>query len=173
MAGAKNAEAVRALIGALPPFQQVLDHVACEGLFAPPMIITNAESRSGVAEQARRGVKAPSSWSRSAGNPRAAGHGEFLGVRDEMVGNDHQKEGPGIRLMASSAVAAAKSRRYGPRMMGPRRRGRACSATPKRNSALVMIIGGANGLHRRRGRALAGTATAPRSGHELLWHFSL
>ena len=47
------------LIGALSTFQQVLDRVTCEGLFAPPMIITNSEFRFVVAEQARaRGVKA-------------------------------------------------------------------------------------------------------------------
>ena len=28
----------------------------------------------------------------------AAGRGEFLGVGDEMVGGDHQQDGPGIRL---------------------------------------------------------------------------
>src|ERR1700680_3122643 len=47
------------LIGASSPFQQVLARVTCEGLFAPPMIITNSEFRFVVAEQARaRGVKA-------------------------------------------------------------------------------------------------------------------
>src|SRR5450755_1624294 len=47
------------LIGALSTFQQVLDRVTCEGLFAAPMIITNSEFRFVVAEQARaRGVKA-------------------------------------------------------------------------------------------------------------------
>jgi mannose-1-phosphate guanylyltransferase / mannose-6-phosphate isomerase len=47
------------LIGTLSTFQQVLDRVTCEGLFAPPMIITNSEFRFVVAEQARaRGVKA-------------------------------------------------------------------------------------------------------------------
>jgi mannose-1-phosphate guanylyltransferase / mannose-6-phosphate isomerase len=47
------------LIGPTSTFQQVLDRVTCEGLFAPPMIITNSEFRFVVAEQARaRGVKA-------------------------------------------------------------------------------------------------------------------
>ena len=47
------------LIGTSSTFQQVLDRVTCEGLFAPPMIITNSEFRFVVAEQARsRGVKA-------------------------------------------------------------------------------------------------------------------
>jgi hypothetical protein len=47
------------LIGTLSTFQQVLDRVTREGLFAPPMIITNSEFRFVVAEQARaRGVKA-------------------------------------------------------------------------------------------------------------------
>src|SRR5262249_46305751 len=47
------------LIGELSTFQQVLDRMTCEGLFAPPMIITNSEFRFVVAEQARaRGVKA-------------------------------------------------------------------------------------------------------------------
>jgi mannose-1-phosphate guanylyltransferase / mannose-6-phosphate isomerase len=47
------------LIGTSSTFQQVLDRVTREGLFAPPMIITNSEFRFVVAEQARaRGVKA-------------------------------------------------------------------------------------------------------------------
>jgi mannose-1-phosphate guanylyltransferase/mannose-6-phosphate isomerase len=47
------------LIGTSSTFQQVLDRVTCEGLFAPPMIITNSEFRFVVAEQARaRGVAA-------------------------------------------------------------------------------------------------------------------
>ena len=47
------------LIGTSSTFQQVLDRVSREGLFAPPMIITNSEFRFVVAEQARaRGVKA-------------------------------------------------------------------------------------------------------------------
>jgi mannose-1-phosphate guanylyltransferase len=47
------------LIGTLSTFQQVLDRVTREGLFAPPMIITNSEFRFVVAEQARaRGVEA-------------------------------------------------------------------------------------------------------------------
>src|SRR6201995_6149620 len=47
------------LIGPSSTFQQVLDRVSREGLFAPPMIITNSEFRFVVAEQARaRGVKA-------------------------------------------------------------------------------------------------------------------
>jgi mannose-1-phosphate guanylyltransferase/mannose-6-phosphate isomerase len=47
------------LIGTSSTFQQVLDRVTREGLFAPPMIITNSEFRFVVAEQSRaRGVKA-------------------------------------------------------------------------------------------------------------------
>jgi mannose-1-phosphate guanylyltransferase / mannose-6-phosphate isomerase len=47
------------LIGTSSTFQQVLDRVTREGLFAPPMIVTNSEFRFVVAEQARsRGVKA-------------------------------------------------------------------------------------------------------------------
>jgi mannose-1-phosphate guanylyltransferase / mannose-6-phosphate isomerase len=47
------------LIGASSTFQQVLDRVTREGLFATPMIVTNSEFRFVVAEQARsRGVKA-------------------------------------------------------------------------------------------------------------------
>ena len=47
------------LIGTSSTFQQVLDRVTREGLFAPPMIITNSDFRFVVAEQARaRGVKA-------------------------------------------------------------------------------------------------------------------
>src|SRR6202521_303780 len=47
------------LIGTSSTFQQVLNRVTCEGLFAPPMIITNSEFRFVVAEQARAsGVKA-------------------------------------------------------------------------------------------------------------------
>jgi hypothetical protein len=41
------------LIGTSSTFQQVLDRVTCEGLFAPPMIITNSEFRFVVAEQSR------------------------------------------------------------------------------------------------------------------------
>jgi mannose-1-phosphate guanylyltransferase len=40
------------LIGEFSTFQQVLDRMTCEGLFAPPMIITNSEFRFVVAEQA-------------------------------------------------------------------------------------------------------------------------
>jgi mannose-1-phosphate guanylyltransferase/mannose-6-phosphate isomerase len=47
------------LIGTSSTFQQVLDRVTREGLFAPPMIVTNSEFRFVVAEQARsRSVKA-------------------------------------------------------------------------------------------------------------------
>jgi mannose-1-phosphate guanylyltransferase / mannose-6-phosphate isomerase len=47
------------LIGTSSTFQQVLDRVSREGLFAPPMIVTNSEFRFVVAEQARsRNVKA-------------------------------------------------------------------------------------------------------------------
>src|SRR6201989_1937117 len=47
------------LIGASSTFQQVLDRVSREGLFATPMIVTNSEFRFVVAEQARsRGVTA-------------------------------------------------------------------------------------------------------------------
>ena len=47
------------LIGDMTTFQQVLDRVGDSDLFAPPIIITNAEFRFVVAEQARsRGVKA-------------------------------------------------------------------------------------------------------------------
>jgi mannose-1-phosphate guanylyltransferase/mannose-6-phosphate isomerase len=47
------------LIGATTTFQQVLDRVGNNAHFAPPIIITNAEFRFVVAEQARsRGVKA-------------------------------------------------------------------------------------------------------------------
>jgi mannose-1-phosphate guanylyltransferase / mannose-6-phosphate isomerase len=47
------------LIGTSSTFQQVLDRVTREGLFATPMIVTNSEFRFVVAEQARsRGVKA-------------------------------------------------------------------------------------------------------------------
>jgi len=47
------------LIGASSTFQQVLDRVTRESLFAAPMIVTNSEFRFVVAEQARsRGVKA-------------------------------------------------------------------------------------------------------------------
>jgi mannose-1-phosphate guanylyltransferase / mannose-6-phosphate isomerase len=47
------------LIGTSSTFQQVLDRVTREGLFAPPMIVTNSEFRFVVAEQARsRGVNA-------------------------------------------------------------------------------------------------------------------
>ncbi len=47
------------LIGATSTFHQVLDRVTRAGLFAAPMIITNAEFRFVAAEQARaRGVKA-------------------------------------------------------------------------------------------------------------------
>ena len=47
------------LIGTSSTFQQVLDRVTRDGLFAPPMIVTNSEFRFVVAEQARsRGVKA-------------------------------------------------------------------------------------------------------------------
>jgi len=46
------------LIGSMTTFQQVLDRVTGDGLFAPPIIITNADFRFVVAEQARaRGVK--------------------------------------------------------------------------------------------------------------------
>src|ERR1700677_5029910 len=46
------------LIGSMTTFQQVLDRVTGNGLFAPPIIITNADFRFVVAEQARaRGVK--------------------------------------------------------------------------------------------------------------------
>src|ERR1700674_2213916 len=47
------------LIGATTTFQQVLDRVTKECVFAPPIVITNADFRFVVAEQARsRGVKA-------------------------------------------------------------------------------------------------------------------
>src|ERR1700733_2163559 len=47
------------LIGTSSTFQQVLDRVSREGLFAPPMILTNSEFRFVVADQARsRNVKA-------------------------------------------------------------------------------------------------------------------
>jgi len=47
------------LVGAMTTFQQVLDRVTRDGLFAPPMIVTNADFRFVAAEQAHaRGVKA-------------------------------------------------------------------------------------------------------------------
>src|SRR5713226_6967046 len=47
------------LIGSLTTFQQVLDRVTRNGLFAAPIIITNSDFRFVVAEQTRaRGVKA-------------------------------------------------------------------------------------------------------------------
>src|ERR1700686_115456 len=47
------------LIGTTTTFQQVLDRVGNNDLFTPPIIVTNAEFRFVVAEQARsRGVKA-------------------------------------------------------------------------------------------------------------------
>jgi len=47
------------LIGSLTTFQQVLERVTRNPLFAPPIIVTNADFRFVVAEQARaRGVKA-------------------------------------------------------------------------------------------------------------------
>ena len=55
------------LIGTSSTFQQVLDRVTREGLFAPPMIVTNSEFRFVVAEQARS--MRPSSSSRSGAIP--------------------------------------------------------------------------------------------------------
>jgi mannose-1-phosphate guanylyltransferase / mannose-6-phosphate isomerase len=47
------------LIGSLTTFQQVLDRVTRDDLFAAPIIITNSDFRFVVAEQTRaRGVKA-------------------------------------------------------------------------------------------------------------------
>jgi len=47
------------LIGELTTFQQVLDRVTGNGLFAPPIIVTNSDFRFVVAEQTRaRGAKA-------------------------------------------------------------------------------------------------------------------
>src|ERR1700749_4293368 len=47
------------LIGSVTTFQQVLERVSSDELFAPPLIITNSDFRFVAAEQARaRGIKA-------------------------------------------------------------------------------------------------------------------
>jgi hypothetical protein len=65
-----------------------------------------------------------------------------------MIGRDHQEDRPGIRVdgeLGRGGDGREESRRCGSSMMvawTPRER--ACSATTKRNSELVTIIGGAN-----------------------------
>ena len=48
------------LIGATTSFQQVLDRVTRANVFAPPIVVTNAEFRFVVAEQARSRASAMS-----------------------------------------------------------------------------------------------------------------
>jgi mannose-1-phosphate guanylyltransferase len=58
------------LIGTSSTFQQVVDRVTREGLFAPPMIITNSEFRfASPSRRAPAASRRPSSSSRSGGIP--------------------------------------------------------------------------------------------------------